>query len=260
MARAHVEHIHAPEIEAQQLSWPGWPSEATVKILSCDDESGALTALLSLPRGYGRPQGSVVADTELLILSGRLAIGGSVLGRLSYRYTPPSVAEPAWEAGEDTELLFMTRTGGPELNADADPVGAPGAVTLDGNDLPWGPSPIANGPPNSMVAMLRRDPDSGEMTALARGRPRSHPVYEFHDCIEECFLIEGDITIGPGGEMRPGTYFWRPPYYTHGQARSETGSLLYVYTDSELINHFTDRMDRTPEENRAQVMRESQGR
>jgi hypothetical protein len=57
--------------------------------------------------------------------------------------------------------------------------------------------------------------------------------------------------------MNAGTYFWRPPFVTHGNGYRKMGGLLYVYTDSHLVNNFTDGFHRTPDENRQQLEREA---
>lgn len=253
MARAHVEHIHAPQIEVQPLWWPGWPGGAQVKLLSEDDVSGALTSLMLLPEGYARPAGRLHSDQELLVLSGSLAVGDVTMDRLTYRYVAPEMSEARWDVLEDAELLYMTRSGKPDLFTGNELTDGAGVLHIASAELPWKAVPFPGGPPGVEVALLRIDPVSAEVSMLARGNgPRTHHHWEYHDCTEEAYMIEGDITIGPGGLMSPGTYFWRPPYYTHGWSSSETTSLLYVHTGGQLINHYADSADRTPEENRAE--------
>jgi hypothetical protein len=248
--RPHVEHIHTPEIAPQPLDWPGWPDGATFKPLSRDDESGACSCLLELPDGWRREPSIAVSHCELLVVSGTLRVGRDELEWGSYSFLPAGEPDEAWLALGTTEVFLAARTGPPDVRPCHRRGDVVSGIRLAAERLPWGPTPIPNGPPNIELAMLRHT-DSGEMSALVRGGPRRFPVYEFHDCVEECFLLDGEIMIEPGGQMRPGTYFWRPPYRTHGQSRCETSSLLYVYTDSKLINHVTDGLDRTPAENRA---------
>jgi len=83
MGRAHVEHIHSPEIDATALVWSGWPPGAAVKILSVDDETGAQSSLVTLPSGYRRPIGLAHAETEALVISGTLRVGETTLPTLS---------------------------------------------------------------------------------------------------------------------------------------------------------------------------------
>jgi len=254
MPRPHVEHIHAPLIAPRPLDWAGWPAGASYKPLSRDAQTGALSCLVALPDGWRRPAASAGADCELVVARGTLRIGPDELPMGSYCFAAAGARDDEWLACGDTEVFFAPRSGPPDIEPGAADRGGP-IVRMPALRLPWGPTPIPNGPPNIEFALLRQT-EAGEMSALVRGGPRSFPVYEFHDCVEECFLLDGDIMIGPGGQMRAGTYFWRPPYITHGQSNCESSSLLYVYTDSKLVNHFTDGFHRTPAENRAQAMAE----
>jgi len=162
--------------------------------------------------------------------------------------------QDAWEALEDTELLFMTRTGPTEL--DPAPAGGGGTSTtlIPTDRLDWGANPIADGPPCIEVALMRRHPATGEMSALVRETgANEYPVFEYHECVEEVFFLDGWLTLQnsetEGGDMRPGSYFWRPAYVTHGQSRS-CDSLYYVYTDSALVNRRADGFHRTAQDNR----------
>jgi hypothetical protein len=259
MSREHVEYIHSPEVEPAPLVWPGWPSGATVKPLSVDEESGAQTSLVQMPAGYRRPVSLASAETEALVVSGRLIIGDAALPRLSYLYTPEGTAHEEWEAAEDTEVLYMTRTGPPSLEP-ADAASAGDAIIINGDELAWNPSKIANGPPGREHAILRRVADTGEMSWLSKETgAMDYPVFEYHECVEEVLLLEGWLTLEnsatEGGEMWPGTYIWRPPYVTHGQAKSRD-SMYFVYTDSQLVNRRTDGFHMTPEDNQRTLERE----
>jgi hypothetical protein len=252
MARPHLEHVHSPELSFEPVGWPGWPAGAVVKELSRDAESGAVTSLLELPAGYRMPAGSFGADRELLVLEGSLRIGGDERRRLYYDFAPSAAAVEPLEAPEGAVLLLMARTGPPDFSPGAG-AASEGRVQVDPDELRWEPNPFADGPPGARVLVLRHVPETGEMSALVRDGTDPYPVYEFHDCVEEVFMIEGDLTLGNSGEMRAGSYFWRPEYITHGLGTSESGSFYYVYVDKELVNHRTDGFHRTPEENRRQV-------
>jgi hypothetical protein len=232
-----------------------------VKVLSIDDETGALSSLVQLPSGYRRPAGLAQAETEVLLISGTLRVGDATLPRLSFLYVPAGTVQESWEAIEEAELLLMTRTGPPELAPASGPAGTEGVIVIPPDELSWAPNPIADGPPRVEVAIQRMDPTTGEMSALVRETgANEYPVFEFHECVEEVFFLDGWLDLQnsetEGGEMRPGSYFWRPPYVTHGQSKSRD-SFYYVYTDSRLVNRRTDGFHRTPEENRIQLERES---
>jgi hypothetical protein len=231
-----------------------------VKSLSVDEETGALSSLVQLPAGYRRPISLAQAETEVLVISGVLRVGDAMLPRLSYLYTPAETVQDSWEAVEDAELLFMTRTGPPGLAPASGPAGVDNVIVIAADELSWGPSQIANGPPAKEHAILRKDPATGEMSLLSRSTGAyEYPVFEYHECVEEVLLLEGSLDLynsaTEGGEMRPGSYIWRPPYVTHGQSKSRN-AMYYVYTDIELVNRRTDGFHRTPEENRLQLERE----
>jgi hypothetical protein len=83
-----------------------------------------------------------------------------------------------------------------------------------------------------------------------------HPKIEFHDTVEEMYQVVGDTTLRNSGRMDPGSYFWRPPYITHGPFSSEQGGIMYLYTDGKLVNYFTDDPEQSMAANIAQAQRE----
>jgi len=64
LARPHVELAHADEIEPVPLPAAGWPAGATIRLLSTDTETRALSGLLSLPAGWRRGPGSLHDEHE----------------------------------------------------------------------------------------------------------------------------------------------------------------------------------------------------
>jgi hypothetical protein len=109
--------------------------------------------------------------------------------------------------------------------------------------------------------MLRHVERTGEMTVLLSTVPhREYPALEFHDCIEEYFVIEGGVWLGNSGQMTAGSYFWRPPFITHGPFYSETGALMLVWVPSSLVNHVPASAASTPEENVADFVAAGGGR
>ena len=105
---------------------------------------------------------------------------------------------------------------------------------------------------------LRRDPDTGALSALVWAPPGGvHPSLEFHDTVEEMFMVVGDTTLANSGRMNRHSYFWRPPFITHGPFSSENGAILYLYSDGPLRNYFPPGPDATVEENIRQAEREN---
>lgn len=229
-----------------------------MRLLSRDAESGALSALVALPAGWERAGGHVAAGTDVVVVEGTVRIGDTELPRLGFDWSPAGTTQEPWTTDGGAELLVMARTGPPDLLPGPGPAGTAGRIRLHPGDLAWVPSRFPNGPVGTESALYRAEPD-GAMSLIVRFRAnveRSN-LFEFHDHVEECYLLEGHIDIGnhltAGGEMVAGTYFWRPPFITHGNTSKREGGILFVYTDRPLVNFNTDGMHRTPEENRRQA-------
>ena len=52
---------------------------------------------------------------------------------------------------------------------------------------------------------------------------------EIHPVVEEMYLLAGEVH-GDRGIMRPGAYFWRPPFVPHGPYGTQTGNLYFFRT------------------------------
>jgi hypothetical protein len=250
MTRGHVELAHAPQIPEEVLPASGWPSGPVVRILSRDEDTGAFSAVLSLPPGYRRHPGHLSADSELLVLGGSLRIGGDVRGLGYYEYAPASSDQEAWSTEGGVTLLFCARGGSPDLLPGRGSGAAEARVMHDTERMDWMVSPVP-GPPEGMVLkILRHVEATGELTALCSTVPAyDYPMLEFHDCVEEIYLIDGDIWLGNSGLMTAGSYLWRPPFVTHGPFFSQTGALMLVWVPSTLVNHVPASPASTPEEN-----------
>lgn len=254
MARKHVEVISQHDVSAEEFRDVGWPAGAQLKTLSLDDTTGALTGVLQLGPGYRRPVGSLAGACEVLVLSGAIRIGADLRGFGYYEYNPAGAVQEDWVVPEWCELLFMARHQAPHFTPS--PGATPttdGRIRIDTETTPWEETPIPGPPPGLVLKPLRIDAETGEMAALW-SHPSRFPAdgqytsLEFHECVEESYCLSGDMWIGTSGTMTEGSYFWRPPYVSHGPFYSRTGSLTYVYFDGQLVNHLHD-VVRTPEEN-----------
>ncbi len=150
----HVEHIHAPDIAAEPLDWPGWPEGATCKPLSRDDESGACSCLVGLPDGWRREPVVPVADCELLVVSGTLRVGRDELEAGSYSFVPAREPDAEWLAVGATKASSPPARGRPTCGpCNVRPWiprgGVRGVIRLSAERLPWGPTPIPTAPPTS---------------------------------------------------------------------------------------------------------------
>jgi hypothetical protein len=257
LGRGHVELVHAADLESEEVPADGWPVGATVTVLSSDRETGELTGILRLPRGYRRGAGHHAAATETFVLSGTLRVGEEVRGYGFYEFAAPGVGVGPWAVAEGCELFFRAR-GRPDFAGSSGEAGE--LVQIDSESMPWVATHIPGPPPGIILKLLRHVEETGEMTWLCGNPPRwDYPRLEFHDCIEELYCIEGDIWLGNSGTMRPRSYLWRPPFITHGPFYSRTGCLLFGWVPSTLVNHLPASALSTPEENEAAFERDRDG-
>lgn len=253
MGRGHVEIIHASDVEAEELgAW--WPPGARIKVLSRDAETGALTGVVSLPAGYRRGAGSIPHGSELFVLSGVLRIGAAVRTRGFYEYAPASSTQDAWSVEEPVDLLL--RAGGaPAFVPGPGDGDASGRIALETGRLQWARGSVPGPPPGLFSKVLRHDEETGERVFLcACVRRYDYPLIEYHDCHEEAYQVSGEMRLGNSGLMRPGSYFWRPPYVSHGPFSSRNGMVAFMTVDGPLVNHYVDDPRRTVEENRAEAL------
>lgn len=250
MSRGHVELAHAPEIAECEIPASGWPAGAAVKLLSLDEETGAFTGIVRLPPGYRRPAGHAACETELYVLGGSLRLGDRMRGTGYYEYSPPGAGQPPWSTEEGAEVLFFARGRRPDFTAGAGLDGAGDRIECDTEGLEWMVSPVEGPPEGMVIKILRHVEETGELTALCSNVPQyDYPMLEFHDCIEEIYLIDGDIRLGNSGLMTAGSYLWRPPFITHGPFFSSAGSLMFLWVPSTLVNHVPRDPESSPEEN-----------
>jgi hypothetical protein len=254
MARGHIEIIQASEVAPAEMPGSGWPPGARVRVLSDDSDTGALTAVVSLPAGYRRGSGSLEAASDLFLISGTMRFGPTVRAPGFYQHTPAQATAEQWAASTDCELLLLSA--GPPDFTPGDPASGPpdGQINLDTETMPWARGRHPGPPPGLFSKTLRHDPETGARVFLCGCvRRYDYPMIEYHDCHEEAYHIAGDMRMGTSGLMSPGSYFWRPPYVTHGPFYSHAGMIALMTVDGPLVNHYVTDPRRTPEENRAEA-------
>jgi hypothetical protein len=261
MSRPNVELLQSDELAGEPLTFDGWPLGATVRVLSLDDETGALTALISLPEGYRRPAGAIEADSELFVVSGAVRIGGEVREHGWYDYSPAGSRQEPWRVAERCDVLLFARSGTPsfmpaahrpcERSADA--------IELDAAMMRWTAAKVPNEAPGAAFKILRHLPETGEFMILASFTPhwRSGAARVFHDGPEEGFFLGGEMSNGLGGTMRKGSYFWHAPYEGHGPHDSDPGGMVITWVDRFVVNHVAPSATSTAEEHRAQAAQET---
>lgn len=238
MPRPHIEFLHA-----QQLPWIPAPFSGAVwagtevKILSRDAQSGACSILWRLPRNYQAPPVCIGALAELFVLDGACRLNSEDFGLDCYTVLPAGM--PWWQLSS-TEgavlLAFWDRE--PRASSVDDGPGAHDAALhvprIDTHRTPWTSHDID--PSVQFLRLthkvLRNVPATGERTILLATGAQTHPkdwreAQLRHDCVEEMYLLGGDI-IGERGSMYEGGYFWRPPRLWHGPFGSRRGSLSII--------------------------------
>jgi hypothetical protein len=75
--------------------------------------------------------------------------------------------------------------------------------------------------------LVRLDPGYGDITCA------------YHDSVEECFVIDGEVDLDGEGHFGAGGYFWRPPGWVHA-ARTSRGmtALLMLQGDDPAEGSF----------------------
>jgi hypothetical protein len=231
MARPHIEWI-----QAQALSWQSeiLPARdgAEAKILSRDEESGALTCILRYPPGYRRGPEWLSADEEFWVLDGAVEVDGLAYGEHCYAHLPREMPRSGFAAPDGAVVLTFFS---------AMPVATGGGVgrdfderrlvrRIDAADNVWDGDFAAMGLESmrstARMRTLRQDPDSGEITYLTATIPfRLGQRSERHPVVQEFFLLSGELA-GDRGTMQAGAYCWRPPMVKHAPYGSWTGTLL----------------------------------
>jgi hypothetical protein len=226
-------------IQSQPIPWsfPDWTfrTGVSVKTLSLDDETGAMSCLIHYPPGWTGPGGAIGADEEFFVLQGALASGERSYLPHHYAYLPAGYRRGAMSSPDGAVVLTF-------FSADPEsPVVAPGDETglveqLDPLKLPWDRT---NMDPNidhlnAWRKNLRLGPNDSGRSYLLAGLPQGYPSsgsesLERHPHVEEMFMIDGDMPCSLG-VMRAGAYFWRPPQIWHGADCTRNGFLIFART------------------------------
>ena len=236
MAREHREWLSREDIRPVPI--PSGPLRgAAWSVLSDDDETGAMTALVEAADRWSGAPGALTGLVELFVLRGELELGGTMLGRLGYAEL---AAEAEVTASGPSAVLLMV-----------DPARAgdvPGeTLVVDGEGLPW-EKELHGAPAGVGVKVIRSGTDGEPVTLLVGNVPHYDSGPEFHECPEEIFVLEGDVgndTVS----VRAGDYLWRPAYITHGPYRSDTGLLVFLRGHGEITAHWIDDPNATVEQN-----------
>jgi hypothetical protein len=253
MPRPQVEFLHAQQLPWHPAPFPGagW-SGIEAKVLSRDPLSGACSTLLRLPPGLHRDAHALDAAQEWLVLDGALRRGAVDYGLDDYAWLP--ARHPAAALSSDRGAVLLAFFDREPAWIDALAQAVPGLEPIERlatHDMPWTSHDIDPDVQFLRLShkLLRHVPATGEKTLLLSVGAQVHPqgwheARLAHDCVEEMYLLGGDI-IGERGTMYEGAYFWRPPGQWHGPFGSRRGSLSLIrFLDGHHHNRWSD--DRRP--------------
>ncbi len=238
MGRPHTEFIHAQDVPWARNVLPAPFNTLDCRVLSIDAEKGDCSVILKYPAGWRRPGVEHLdAAHELYVLDGALEISGATYGIDNYAYLPAGTSHRDWgtSAGAVVLAFFDAAPRGTagEGHVKDDPA-APAVPRIDLHEIPWSTDGID---PDVMFLrlakkVLRHNPKTGDATFVLECGGHTHPKnwrerQLAHPCVEEMFLLSGDI-VGERGVMVAGAYFWRPPGLWHGPFGSRGGNQCLI--------------------------------
>ncbi len=264
MARPHIEFVHAQHLTWSKNVLPGPLGELDCKTLSVDTQTGACSVLLRYPRGWRRAGVEhLAAAHEFLVLDGELEINARSYSLDCYAYLPAGFTyQSVTSATGAVALTFFdalpaTQIGQGDVEQDSNAAAIP---YINLHEIPWsteGIDPDVARDRYIAHKRLRYNKATGDTTFVLEGGAHSHaPGWQErelrHPCVEEMYLLSGDI-VGPQGVINGGGYFWRPPNIWHGPFASRMGYLgLFRFLDGHHVNIWSEvprPINLTPEHN-----------
>ena len=244
MARPHIEFIQMQDITWQTAALADGMQPVPHKKLSHDADNGAFTAMVRLANGWQVAGARAYkAAQELYVLAGQLALTANneefLLKPGGYLHIAARTPLGPLKAASGTEILWMADARLNKASAGSPP--GEGVTFTDSAALEW-ETPWVTGPePGLRIKLLWRDETSGAYTRLIAADPEwTEERLEHHECIEEVYVLEGDMTMGDLGTMTAGGYIWRPPMIKHGPMHTPSGGVMFIRTDGPLENFYTD--------------------
>jgi hypothetical protein len=234
MTRPHIEFIHAQQLEWIANDLPQSIQNTFCKVLSLDPNTGGRSCIIQYPQNW---HASLVpalsASHELLILDGSLQIAGQIYNVDDYAYLPAGSSHHDWKSETGaTVLTFFSKS--PDICNDNKQNDHLAVHHLDVNNMKWSSEDVDPDVAFLRIShkILRYDENTGDKTLLLNCGAQTHPkkweeAALSHPCVEEMFLLSGDI-IGERGIMYSGAYFWRPPNMWHGPFGSRKGNLCLI--------------------------------
>lgn len=226
---------HIDFIQAQCLPWEDGAGHGLagtrVKLLSRDDETGAVSLILSLPEGWLRGAGAQPCDEEIYVLDGMLDVDGQQQRRHCYLFLPAGHGANAIATEKGATLLYFRSEPLAQDRQSPEAVAARFVPAVDLSVGAWDGDfdrfNLGSMKDGARMRVLRHDPFTEETTyvtatiAFRRGvRAERHPISQ------EFFLLSGELA-GDRGTMQAGAYCIRPPMAKHAPYGSPTGTLIF---------------------------------
>ena len=243
-----VLHYELASVPWEPFEGSGIPAGLQRRLESQSPSMGAVAQITYVPAGWSHPAGYHDVDHEIFVLEGDLTISGGAgeekLTRYSYSYMP--AGEMHGLKSRQGAVLLEWWKGKPDFVAsNRDKKGARDyARVRDWNRYkkawymgkPFPDYRTGGNFPDAIHALMRKDPDTGEMTWMSFAANIPAPPsgkagatmggnYEIHPSFEEYFWLEmsqpgainecleqGEITARFGNR----TYWWRPAGIGHG--------------------------------------------
>jgi hypothetical protein len=234
VSRPLVEFVCAETLASSPLVTPLSPDPVSAKVLAGDVEAGDGAVLVDLPGGWrGRPREGQIGF-ELVVLEGEFLVEANTLGPESYVALPSDSGSIPLSCSVPTRVFLdvSQRVGEQQV--------------LPASDSGWSPPRVPGPPPGLVHKLLRGDPLAGPSAFLLRVPPGwSEMRTEWHECSEQCLVLDGDLwhdraNEGTGGTMTKHCYFWRPPLILHSPMGTTSGVSMFMTTDGPLVNHYVE--------------------
>lgn len=229
MPRPHIEFIQAQALPWGTNSYPEFRPGTETKVLSADSDDGECSVLIRYPAGWKQDAGEhLLVHEEIFVLDGTIEIAGVEYGRNFYAYLPAGYERPS-ASSKDGAVVLTFFSGTPRADRGEPANGlyddALLLKSLDTINMPFDNRPFDR-EMDPLISQgrnktLRKDPYTDGWTFLFGSFAQSYPEgwagkLETHECVEEFYLLAGELHAGNCGVMQPGAYFWRPPHIEHG--------------------------------------------
>lgn len=218
MPRSHVEFIQQQSVPWQSGVVP--VDGVLTRVLSRDDASGAVTMINRYPAGTSIDTAYAQdIDKEFFVLGGEMIINDVSYASGDYAYLPAGFVRRSTTMPCQCDVLTF-------YEGKTDLPRGEFVERIRSSQAEWG----AASDPKVASASIRRlvlrpDTSIGERTWLLKletDEPYEIRGVERHPCVEEMFLLDGDIHMRTG-VMKQGAYFWRPANIAHGPTGSRAG-------------------------------------